>query len=498
MPTASANIFLHTLLGDDPSLASLNQLLIQRTEGNPFFLEESVRTLVETGVLVGKPGAYRLEHALLTLPVPATVQAVLAARIDRLAPEEKYLLQTAAVIGTEVPLVLLQAVMELPEGSLRLGLMQLQDAEFLHEMSLFPELVYTFKHALTQEVAYGSLLHERRRVLHTRIVAALEALVGEQVAEQVERLAHHALRGEVWSKVLAYCRQAGDKALARSAHREAIGYFEQALSALPHLSATRATLEPAIDIRLDLRNALWTLGEFERLFTNLQEAEALAETLGDQHRLGWVSVYLLAHFAQVCDPDRALMSGQRALEIATALGDIGLTVVVQHYLGGVYRSLGDYSRAVEYSKRTWRVSTGRCCRSVSVCLVWPRCSPAVTSSSLLRSAVPLPRGRHPLRKGCRLPRQPIIPTAVSWRIGPWAFGRCARVTCSGPSPCSNGPSTSRRRHTSGSSFPSLRRPWGQRMRSPGGPLTLCCCWSRRLYRPSRCITCGTMRSGWSG
>ena len=351
LPTASAAIFLQALLGDDPSLASLNQLLIQRTEGNPFFLEESVRTLVETGVLVGKPGAYRLEHALLTLPVPATVQAVLAARIDRLAPEEKYLLQTAAVIGTEVPLVLLQAVMELPEGSLRLGLMHLQDAEFLHEMSLFPELVYTFKHALTQEVAYGSLLHERRRLLHTRIVAALEALVGEQVAEQVERLAHHALRGEVWSKVLAYCRQAGDKALARSAHREAIGYFEQALSALPHLSATRATLEPAIDIRLDLRNALWTLGELEQLFTNLQEAEALAETLGDQHRLGWVSVYLLAHFAQVCDPDRALMSGQRALAIATALGDIGLTVVVQHYLGGVYRSLGDYSRSVEYFQK---------------------------------------------------------------------------------------------------------------------------------------------------
>ena len=347
LPTASATIFLQSLLGDDPSLASLNQLLIQCTEGNPFFLEESVRTLAETGALVGKPGAYRLEHALLTLPVPATVQAVLAARIDRLPPAEKSLLQTAAVIGTEVPLVLLQAVIELPEGSLRQGLMHLQDAEFLYEVSLFPELVYTFKHALTQEVAYSSLIHERRRVLHTRIVAALEALAGEQGAEQVERLAHHALRGEVWPKVLAYCRQAGEKALARSAHREAAGYFEQALSALPHLSQTRDTREQAIDLRLGLRNALWTLGELTQLFSNLQEAEALAETLEDRHRLGWVSVYLLAHFAQVCDPDRALRSGQRALAIATALGDIGLTVVVRHYLGGVYRSLGDYSRAVE-------------------------------------------------------------------------------------------------------------------------------------------------------
>jgi class 3 adenylate cyclase/DNA-binding winged helix-turn-helix (wHTH) protein len=224
LPPAHADTFLQALLGDDPSLVPLTQLLIQRTEGNPFFLEESVRTLVETGVLVGEPGAYRLAHALPTIQVPATVQAVLAARIDRLPPEEKRLLQTAAVMGMEVPLSLLQAVAELPEATLRLGLTHLQDAEYLYETSLFPELVYTFKHALTQEVAYGSLLHARRRMLHARLVEALEALVPDRVAEvasgakglpagrqgpdQVERLAHHALRGEVWDKAVAYCRQA--------------------------------------------------------------------------------------------------------------------------------------------------------------------------------------------------------------------------------------------------------------------------------------------------
>ena len=229
---------MQALLGDDPSLAPLTQLLIARTEGNPFFLEESVRTLVETGVLVGEPGAYRLAQALPTMQVPATVQAVLAARIDRLPPEEKRLLQTAAVIGTEVPLPLLQAIAELPEEALHRGLAHLQAAEFLYETRLFPEREYTFKHALTHEVAYGSLLQERRRVLHARIVEALEALAGDRVAEQVERLAHHALRGEVWDKALAYCRQAGEKAMARSAYREAVGYFEQALSALPHLPET--------------------------------------------------------------------------------------------------------------------------------------------------------------------------------------------------------------------------------------------------------------------
>src|SRR5437867_3997415 len=136
------------------------------------------------------------------MPVPATVQAVLAARIDRLAPEDKHLLQTAAVIGTDVPFALLQAIADMPEEMLHRGLAHLQAAEFLYEMRLFPELEYTFKHALTHEVAYGSLLLERRRVLHARIVEAFEALAPDRVGEQVERLAHHALRGEVWDKAV--------------------------------------------------------------------------------------------------------------------------------------------------------------------------------------------------------------------------------------------------------------------------------------------------------
>jgi predicted ATPase len=209
LPPASADEVLQTLLGDDPSLVPLKPLLVTRTAGNPFFLEESVRTLVETRVLVGEPGAYCLAQALPTIQVPATVQAVLAARIDRLPPDEKRLLQSAAVIGTEVPLALLQAIAEGPEEALRLGLTHLQATEFLYETRLFPEHEYCFKHALTHEVAYSSLLLDRRRTLHARIVEALEALAGERVAEQVNRLAHHAQRGEVWDKVLAYGRQAG-------------------------------------------------------------------------------------------------------------------------------------------------------------------------------------------------------------------------------------------------------------------------------------------------
>jgi class 3 adenylate cyclase/tetratricopeptide (TPR) repeat protein len=347
LPPASAEELLQALLGDDPSLAPLKQLLIARTEGNPFFLEESVRTLVETGVLVGEPGTSRLVKSLDSLQVPATVQAVLAARIDRLPPEEKRLLQTAAVIGTEVPLPLLKAIAELPESVLHRSLAHLQAAEFLYETRLFPEYAYTFKHALTHEVAYSSLLHERQRALHARIVEAIEALAGDRLAEQVERLAHHALRGEMWDKALAYGRQAGEKALARSAYREAVGYFEQALSALPHLPETHDTREQAIDLRLALRSALNPLGDLERILAYLREAETLAEALDDSRRLGRVSRFLSGHFHLRGTHDQAIAAAQRTLALATASGDVVLHALANQYLGRAYQAQGDYRRAID-------------------------------------------------------------------------------------------------------------------------------------------------------
>jgi predicted ATPase len=201
------------LLGDDVGaqhaapLQALKQLLIARTAGNPFFLEESVRALVETGVLVGEPGAYRLEQPVDRLQVPPTVQAILAARIDRLPPDDKRLLQTAAVIGTEVPVPLLQAIVELSDDALHRGLAHLQAAELLYETQLFPSRAYTFKHALTHEVAYGGLLQEQRRTLHARIVEVLAGgLDATRLSDDVECLAHHALRGAVWDKALRYSR----------------------------------------------------------------------------------------------------------------------------------------------------------------------------------------------------------------------------------------------------------------------------------------------------
>jgi tetratricopeptide (TPR) repeat protein len=348
----SAETLLRDLLGQDAGLEPLQRCLIDRTEGNPFFLEESVRTLVEARALVGTPGAYRLVQAVESLQVPATVQAVLAARIDRLPQEEKRLLQVASVIGKDVPLTLLQAIAELPVEVLHRGLAHLQAVEFLYETSLFAEAAYTFKHALTHEVAYGSLLQERRRALHTRIVETLEALAAERLAEEVDRLAYHALRGEVWDKACRYGRQAGARAAARSAYREAVAYFEQALSALQHLPASRETREQAIDLRFDLRSSLLPLGEYERMLDYLREAEMLAEALDDRGRLGHVLAYLVNYFLVIGDLNRAIASGQQALALAAALGDVALQAEVNQRLGRAFYNTGNYRQATDFLKRT--------------------------------------------------------------------------------------------------------------------------------------------------
>jgi class 3 adenylate cyclase/tetratricopeptide (TPR) repeat protein len=358
LPPEGAHELLDTLLGSDAGLQPLKQRLISQTEGNPFFLEESVRTLVETQVLAGERGAYRLAQALPSIQVPATVQAVLAARIDRLPPEEKRLLQAAAVLGTEVPFALLQALAEVPEEELRRGLAHLQAAEFLYETRLFPELEYTFKHALTHQVAYGNLLQERRRALHARIVEAIEALYTERLADQLEQLAHHAVRAEVWHKALPYCRRAGAKAIARSANREAVAYLEQALVALDHLPEARETREQAIDLRFDLRNALLLLGEQERILSHLREAEALAEAAEDRHRLGRVSSYMSDYFWRMGQHDHAIEVSQRALALGLELEDFGLQVQANFYLGRAYVTLGNHRQAMDVLGRNVAVLEG--------------------------------------------------------------------------------------------------------------------------------------------
>ena len=200
-------------------------------------------------------------------------------------------------------------------------------------------------------MAYGSLLHERRRDLHRQTVGAIEALDPDRRADWIERLANHAWRGEMWEKAATYLHQAGKKASARAANREAVTCFERALQALQHLPKRRDTLEQAVDLRLDLRYALLMLGELGRVLQCLREAESLAEVLGDRRRLGRISACLTYHFWNTGELDRALASGHRAVAMAADLGDDALQVRANFALGHVYHGLGDYHRALDCFRR---------------------------------------------------------------------------------------------------------------------------------------------------
>jgi tetratricopeptide (TPR) repeat protein len=302
-------------------------------------------------VLAGERGAYRLVKAPETVQVPATVQAILAARIDRLPPEDKTLLQRAAVVGPDVPVAVLVGVAGAPADALADGLTRLQAAEFLYETRLFPDAEYTFKHALTHEVAYGSLLQDRRRALHARAVAAIEQCYPERLAEHVERLAQHALRGAVWEKAVLYLRQAGGKAMARSAYREAAAGLDQALDALRHLPEGRMRTEQAIDLHFDACVAQGSIGRSAKAMEHAHEAKLLAETLGDERRLGRVLGRLAVHTWMAGDPERALDLAQRMLLLATSHDDVSLQMLATQRRGIIWQTIGDYRQAAESLRR---------------------------------------------------------------------------------------------------------------------------------------------------
>jgi tetratricopeptide (TPR) repeat protein len=344
LPAESAGELLDALLGDDPGLAALRPLLVKR--GNPFFLEETVRALVEMKALAGERGRYRLTQPVHAIKVPPTVQAMLAARIDRLSAEDKRLLQVASVIGKDVSWVLLRAIAKLPDEALDRGLSRLQTAEFLYETGLYENLDYSFNHALTHEVAYGSLLQERRRELHAQIVAAIETLHKDHLGAEVERLAHHALCGELRGKAVYYLRQAGLKAAARSALQDARAWYEQALGALQALPEDQSTLQQAFEIRLDLRPVLQQLGEVRGALGRLREAEGLAERLKDDRRRGRVCALMTNIHSQLGELDEAHASGTRARAIAQGLGDLALRILSTTYLENALYLRGEYEKAV--------------------------------------------------------------------------------------------------------------------------------------------------------
>ncbi len=345
LANSASDALLQTLLGDSADLGSLRQRMIEQTDGTPLFLEEMALTLVETGVLVSEPTRFRLTQSAETVEIPDSVQSVLASRIDRLPTEERTLLQIASVLGKTVMVALLRAVAAIPADQLARQLLELRSQEFLHEVSGSSGAEYSFKHALTHTVAYDSMLLRHRRTLHGLLIAAIEDKFSERLDEFTERLADHAMRGEIWDKAVLYAQKAGLRANGRSAHRAATVFFQQALGALSRLPLNPEIVQQAIDLRLGLRVALVATGDLEQVRHHLLEAEALARSIDDERRLMPIVVSRSTILSNLGELDEAVGAGLHGRALAERMGDEACFISSGFALGQAYWNRGEFQMA---------------------------------------------------------------------------------------------------------------------------------------------------------
>jgi predicted ATPase len=353
-----AEELLTFLLGNDASLKTLKQLILEKTEGTPFFMEEVVQTLVEDGTLTGAPGHYHLTHHApthhaLTLHIPPTVQGVLAARIDRLAPAEKAFLHQLAVIGRQFPLRLIQRVVLQPEEELYRLLASLQSKEFLYEQPAFPEPDYIFKHALTQEVAYGTVLQDKRRALHERTAQAIETLYSSKLEDHYSELAHHYTRSGNTEKAVEYLQLAGQQAAQRSANAEAISHLTAALELLKTLPDTPERAQQELLLQTALGPPLqatkgWAAPETGQTYTRARE---LCRQVGDTTQLFPALFGLWAFYMIRGECQTARERGEQMLRLAQAAHDPALLLEAHHTLWITLLWLGEVTQAHNHAEQ---------------------------------------------------------------------------------------------------------------------------------------------------
>ncbi len=344
---AEAEELLTFLLGSDVSLSPVKTLILDKTQGTPFFMEEVVQTLAEEGTLSGERGSYRLVQAPTTLHLPSTVQAILAARIDRLAPDEKALLQQLSVIGREFPLGLVKRVVSQSEDELYRLLSSLQRKEFLYEQPAFPEVEYIFKHALTQEVAYGTVLQEKRKTLHEQTAQAIEALYAIKREDHYSVLAHHYSRSGNAAKAVEYLSLAGQQAARQSANADAITHFTAALALLKTLPDTAARAQQELTLHLSLGASLiatqgYTAAEVEHTYTRAQE---LCLQVGEPLQVVQVLFGLWVFYGVRGNHTAALALGEQVLTVAQRQQDSTLFLVAHVVLGLTLRGRGEFAPA---------------------------------------------------------------------------------------------------------------------------------------------------------
>jgi class 3 adenylate cyclase/tetratricopeptide (TPR) repeat protein len=341
----ASEMLLRSLLGDSPELQQLRTRMIEQTNGTPMFLEEMARALVETNVLVSEPTRFRLTQSVDSVEIPDSIQSVLASRIDRLPTAERTLLQIASVIGKEVPMALLRTVAALPSDQLARQLLELRTQEFMHEVSGSSGSEYTFKHALTHAVAYDSMLLRHRRALHGQVIAAIEDKFADRIDEFTERLVDHAMRGEVWDKAVFYGVKAGQRANHRSAHRAAAMFFRGALEAVAQLPQDQAVVRQSINLRLGLRVALAATGDLEQVRRYLEEAEALASSIGDERLLMAIVISRSTILNNLGDLDDAVETGLAGRALARRFADDSCLLTSGFALGQAYWNRGEFAAA---------------------------------------------------------------------------------------------------------------------------------------------------------
>jgi len=345
----SADEMLSALLGEGQDLVPLKRLIIERTEGNPFFMEEIVLALFDEGALV-RNGAVKLTRSLNQLKIPPTVQAILAARIDRLPADAKDLLQTLAVIGREFPVALVRRLLSTSDDELNRMLSDLQMAEFIYEQPATGDIEYIFKHALTQEVAYHALLVERRKLLHEHAGQALESMFADQLDDHLGELARHYSRSDNAAKAVEYLGRAGQQALQRSAHADAISSLIVAVDLLQRLQDGPERIQRELLLQLVLGSALiavkgYAAPETERAFTRARE---LCERVGDPPELfsalwGLWLMHLLRGELRT-----AYKLAERLLWLAQSAHDPALLMYAQSALGSSSYWMGELLPAREH------------------------------------------------------------------------------------------------------------------------------------------------------
>ncbi len=340
---------LSAMLGDDPAIDSLKAAIIERTQGNPFFMEEMVQVLFDRGVLV-RNGAVSLARPLTSIEIPSTVKGILAARIDKLAPADKDLLQSLAVIGKEFSMGLVRRVVGKPDDELAPMLANLQASEFIYEQPAFPENEYTFKHALTQEVAYNSVLMQRRRIIHERTATALEETFAATLDDHLAELAHHYSRSANASKAIEYLRRAAEQAGARSAYNDAIGYAREALRLIAAMPETRERDQIELKIQMMLGPLIVAVQGFSspELAANIARAQELCRSAGETPEIFGVLVGLWSFDHANGQLRESRVLAERLLAMAGRMGSDLASGAAHNAMGASCLWLGEFPAAREH------------------------------------------------------------------------------------------------------------------------------------------------------